>query len=154
MRRKPVLRTVLGIFVILGTGTALWSQSSQVVAVRTGHLFDSNSGKELTRQVVLIQGDRISEVGPEDQIKIPSGARVIDLSQATVLPGLIDGHTHVYDDLSNGERVTTTTEAWTLSAMKEAQTDLLAGFTTIRDCGTHGEGFGDVDIRNAINHDL
>jgi imidazolonepropionase-like amidohydrolase len=154
MRWKSVLRMLLGVLWIVGTATALWSQTSQVVAVRAGRLFDSKSGQELTRQVVLIQGERITEVGPEDQIKIPAGAQVIDLSQATVLPGLIDGHSHIYDSLTNGERVTTTTEAWTISAVKEALTDLRAGFTTMRDCGTHGEGYGDVDIRNAINRGL
>ena len=154
MRLKSMLRTVLVVMGMLGTATALWSQTSQVVAVRAGRLFDSKSGQVMTKQVVLVQGERITEVGPEDQIKIPQGARVIDLSQATVLPGLIDGHSHVFDSLSNGQRVTTTNEAWALSAMKEAQTDLRAGFTTMRDCGTHGEGYGDVDIRNAINRGL
>jgi imidazolonepropionase-like amidohydrolase len=114
-------------------------------------MFNSKSGQEMTKRVVLIQGERITDVGPEDQTKIPQGARVIDLSLATVLPGLIDGHSHDFDSLSNGQCVNTTNEAWTLSAMKEAQTDLRAGFTTMRDCGTHGEGYGDVDIRNAIN---
>ena len=154
MRLKSMLRTVLVVMGMFGTATALWSQTSQVVAVRAGRLFDSKSGQVMTKQVVLVQGERITEVGPEDQIKIPQGARVIDLSQATVLPGLIDGHSHVFDSLSNGQRVTTTNEAWALSAMKEAQTDLRAGFTTMRDCGTHGEGYGDVDIRNAINRGL
>ena len=154
MRCKHGLRMVLVILGVLGAATGLCAQTVQVVAIRAGRLFDSNSGRELVRQVVIVQGERIMEVGPEDQIKIPQGIRVIDLSQATVLPGLIDGHTHVYDSLSNGQRVTTTDEAWTLSAMKEAQTDLRAGFTTLRDCGTHGEGYGDVAIRDAINHGL
>jgi imidazolonepropionase-like amidohydrolase len=79
---------------------------------------------------------------------------VIDLSQATILPGLIDGHSHIYDSLSNGARVGTSTEAWTLMAVKEARTDLRAGFTSMRDVGTHGEGYGDVDVRNAINRGL
>ena len=122
--------------------------------VRAGRLFNSTSGQVMTKQVVLIQDERITEVGSEDQVTIPQGARVIDLSQATVLPGLIDGHSHVFDSFSNGQRVTTTNEAWTISAMKEAQTDLRAGFTTMRDCGTHGEGYGDVNIRNAINRGL
>src|SRR5688572_6726005 len=59
------------------------------MAVRAGRMFNSNTGQLLTRQVVLIQGDRITDVGPEGQVRIPSGIRVIDLSQATVLPGLI-----------------------------------------------------------------
>ena len=154
MRRKSILRTLAGVLGMLVTATVLWSQTPQVVAVRAGRLFNSKSGQVMTKQVVLIQGERITDVGPEDQIKIPQGARVIDLSQATVLPGLIDGHSHVFDSLSNGERVTTTNEAWAISAMHEAHTDLLAGFTSMRDCGTHGEGYGDVDIRNAINRGL
>ncbi len=130
---------------------ALHSQSSQPVAVRAGRLFDSKSAQLLTKQVVLIQGDRITDVGPEDRVKIPDGAQVIDLSQATVLPGLIDAHTHMYDSLSNAGRVTTSKEAWTILAVKEMLTDLRAGFTAARDVGTHGEGYGDVDVRDAIN---
>ncbi len=154
MRWKSLLRMLLGTLGVFVTATALWSQTPQVVAIRAGRLFNSNSGQMLTRQVVLLQGERITDVGPEDQIKIPQGARVIDLSQATVLPGLIDAHTHMYDSLSNGQRVTTSKEAWTLSAMSELQVDLRAGFTSARDCGTHGEGYGDVDVRNAINRGL
>jgi imidazolonepropionase-like amidohydrolase len=100
---------------------------------------------------VLISGDRITDVGPADRVQVPAGAKVIDLSQATVLPGLIDGHSHIYDTLSAAQRVATSNEAWTLLALKEAQTDLRAGFTTMRDLSTHGEGYGDVDVRNAIN---
>jgi len=154
MRRKYILSVAAGILAVLGTAIGAWSQTGAVVAIRAGRMFDSNTGQELARQVVIVQGERIIDVGPENQIKIPAGARVIDLSQATVLPGLIDGHSHVFDSLNNGERVTTTNEAWALSAMHEAYTDLLAGFTTMRDCGTHGEGYGDVDIRNAINRGL
>lgn len=141
-----------GIFLAMFFCTAaLHSQANQPVAVRAGRLFDSKTGQLLTKQVILIQGERIAEVGPEDRVKIPDGAQIIDLSQATVLPGLIDGHTHVYDSLSAGGRVNTSKEAWTISAVKEAKTDLLAGFTAARDVGTHGEGYGDVDVRDAIN---
>jgi imidazolonepropionase-like amidohydrolase len=108
----------------------------------------------LANQVVLIQGERITDLGPADQVKIPAGAQVIDLSQATVMPGLIDAHTHMYDSLSAGARVNTSKEAWTVSAVKEVRTDLRVGFTAARDVGTHGEGYGDVDVRNAINKGL
>ena len=139
-------------FAMLACTAALHAQKSQTVtAVRAGRLFDSKTATLLTNQVVLIQGDRITDVGPADRIQIPDGAQVIDLSQATVMPGLIDAHTHMFDSMSNGLRVTTSKEAWTISAVKEAQTDLRAGFTAARDCGTHGEGYGDVDLRNAIN---
>jgi imidazolonepropionase-like amidohydrolase len=150
MVRRKFLVTACAAMVMCAA--AVHSQTSQpVVAVKAGRLFDSKTAQILTRQVVLIQGERIMEVGPEDRVKIPDGAQVIDLSQATVLPGLIDGHTHIYDSLSAGARVNTSKEAWTISAVKEARTDLLAGFTAARDCATHGEGYGDVDVRNAIN---
>src|SRR3984893_4000082 len=117
---KSVLGTCLG---IVAFATLLYSQTPQVVAVRAGRLFDSKSGQLLTRQVVLIQGDLIRQVGSEDQVKVSPGAQVIDLSQATVLPGLIDGHSHVYDSLTAGGRVNTSKEAWTLLPLKEAQTN-------------------------------
>ena len=65
------------------------------VAIRAGRLFDPKTGTNLTNQVIVIQGDRITDVGPADRVKIPAGANVIDLSRATVLPGLIDRHVHL-----------------------------------------------------------
>src|SRR5215467_310254 len=117
------------------------------IAVKAGHLFDSKSGQMLTRQVVVITGERISEVGPEGQVKIPAGVPVIDLSRATVLPGLIDAHTHMF----NNRGPKGTTEASMLIAVQNAQADLRAGFTAARDMSSHGNGYGYVEIRNAIN---
>jgi imidazolonepropionase-like amidohydrolase len=141
-------------FVLFVMATPFWAQTPQVVAVRAGHLFDSKAGQMLNNQVVLISGEKITEVGAADRVQIPAGAQVIDLSQATVMPGFVDAHTHVYSSLSNAARVTTTKEAWTLMAMENALTTLRAGFTSARDVGTHGEGYGDVDIRNAINRGI
>jgi imidazolonepropionase-like amidohydrolase len=151
MYRKFFVGSLLA---ILGTAIPLWAQAPRVVAVRAGHLFNSVSGNMLTDQVVLIEGERITDVGAADRVQIPSGAQVLDLSQATVLPGLIDAHTHVFSSLSAGARVNMSKEAWTLMALGNAQTTLRAGFTTVRDLGTHGEGYGDVDVRNAINRGL
>ena len=118
----------------------------EAVAVRAGRLFDSATGQMLSRQVVLLQGDRITAVGPEGQVAVPAGMRVIDLSQATVLPGLIDAHTHMFN--TKGKM---TTEASVIIATQNARNDLLAGFTAARDMTSHGNGYGDVEIRNAIN---
>ena len=119
----------------------------RVVAVRAGRMFDSKAGQMLTSQVVLLNGERITAVGPEAQIKIPAGAQVIDLSQATVLPGLIDGHTHMF----NPRKPNGTTEDYMLIAVQNVQANLRAGFTAARDMTSHGNGYGDVAIRNAIN---
>src|SRR5438445_11681309 len=81
--------------------TTVWSQGvgkyfapkDQVVAIKAGRLFDARSGNLLNNQIVLIKGDRITDVGAD--LSIPAGARVLDLSGATVLPGMIDAHVHV-----------------------------------------------------------
>jgi len=119
----------------------------RLIAIRAGHLFDSKNGQMLTSQVVLLLGERVTEVGPESQVKIPAEARVIDLSHATVLPGLIDGHTHMF----NARKPNGTTEDYMLIAVQNVQANLRAGFTAARDMTTHGNGYGDVAIRNAIN---
>src|ERR1700693_3734471 len=119
----------------------------RAIAVRAGHLFDSKSGQMLAKQVVVLMGDRITEVGPEGQVKIPAGAEVIDLRQATVLPGLIDAHTHMF----NQRKPMGTTEDYMLIAVQHVQANLRAGFTAARDMTSHGNGYGDVAIRDAIN---
>lgn len=142
------------------SGTAVWSQdrggqaqespylapTTQVVAVRAGRLFDANAGTMLNNQIVLVRGDRITDVGPS--VQIPPGARVIDLSAATVLPGMIDGHVH-----TNGPIPNESVEHRTMVMIQSAQWDLDAGFTTVVDLDSRG-GFGTVELRNAINSGL
>ena len=117
------------------------------VAVRAGRLFDSKAGRMLSNQVVLISGERITEAGPESRVKIPAGTPVIDLRKATVLPGLIDAHTHMF----NQRKPKGTTEDYMLIAVQNVEANLRAGFTAARDMTSHGNGYGDVAVRNAIN---
>jgi imidazolonepropionase-like amidohydrolase len=141
-------------------------QAGQVVAIRAGRLFDPKSGTLLSNQVVIIRGDHIADVGAGAQI--PSGANVIDLSRATVLPGLIDTHLHVMDGspltAPGGPGIAPGTapvgpgaqslQYRELVALINAQRDLTAGFTTIVDLMSHGGWYGTVDLRNAINNGL
>jgi len=130
-----------------GSGFAQCPEPLGVTAVRAGRLFDSEAGRMLTNQVIVINGERITAVGPEAQVKIPAGARVVDLSRATVLPGLIDAHTHMFNDPVQGW----SPERMTLMAVTNMQADLYGGITSARDMGSHSNGYADVDIRNAIN---
>ena len=121
--------------------------STRVTAIRAGRLFDSVTGIVRTKQVVLVQGERITEVGAEGEVTIPSGAQVIDLSTATVLPGLIDAHTHMF----NNPTPKMSRERSTIIAIQNLQSDLRNGFTAARDMSSHGNGYTDVDLRDAIN---
>src|SRR5438477_5513459 len=117
---------------------------AQMIAVRAGRLFDSKTGQMLTKQVVVLEGDRITNVGPEGQVKIPAGSQVIDLRQATVLPGLIDAHTHMF----NQRGPKGTAESSMLIAVQNAEADLRAGFTAARDMSSHGNGYADLAVRD------
>jgi imidazolonepropionase-like amidohydrolase len=133
--------------------------ANQVVAVRAGHLFDSRTGSLVADQVIVVRGDRIAEVGPGAQVRIPSGAQVIDLSRATVLPGLIDAHTHIFlTGESHGRyEEQLLKESWqyrTIEAVVNARRDLMAGFTAMRDCETEGAMYSDVDVKRAIERGL
>jgi imidazolonepropionase-like amidohydrolase len=116
------------------------------VAIRAGRMFDSLSGKMLTKQVVIIQGQRITDVGPDGSVTIPAGARVIDLSQSTVLPGFIDAHNHFMT--SRGEM---TADQALLVATKRLRDALVNGFTSMKEMTSHGNGYQDVTLRDMIN---
>jgi imidazolonepropionase-like amidohydrolase len=120
------------------------------IAIRAGRLFDSNAGRLLTDQIVVIRGDRITATGPSATTPIPVRAEVFDLRAATLLPGLIDAHTHMFNTPKPGM----SRELSTLIAVQNIQADLRAGFTSVRDMSSHDNGYADVDIRNAIDKGL
>jgi len=126
--------------VVLGAAFAQGAHA-QTVAIRAGRLFDPKSGADLQNRVIVVSGDRIADVGPASTVKIPAGARVIDLSFATVLPGLIDGHVHLTD--GKGDQMA--------EAKKATHDSLNAGFTTLVPQGSHGGAYTDVDLQKQID---
>jgi imidazolonepropionase-like amidohydrolase len=132
------------------------ARTNEKVAIRAGRLFDAKSDTLKKQQVILIEGTRIVQVGPANEVQIPAGAEILDMNNATVLPGLIDGHTHVFassPDLDE-QMMREPLQYRALQALVNAQRDLYVGFTTLRDLKTLGGMYGDVDLRNAINNGL
>lgn len=125
-------------------------QAPKRVVVRAGKLLDVKSGKTLTNQAIVIEGDKIVSVGPAAEFKTSAGDTLIDLSRATVLPGLIDAHTHLTGDVKNVgyQGLGISVPRATLTGARNARLTLEAGFTTVRNVGA--EGYGDVALRDAI----
>jgi imidazolonepropionase-like amidohydrolase len=125
--------------------------AAQVTAIRAGKLIDPDKEVALTDQVILIHDNKIDAVGKD--VAIPAGAKIIDLSKMTVLPGLIDCHTHLADGAHEGEpmgqfRKTAAQDA--LESVPNARVTLESGFTTVRDVGVY-RALVDVALRDAIN---
>ena len=122
------------------------------LVIKAGRLFDGTGDAYRSGQVVVIEADRITAVGPAGQVKEPEGAVVIDLSEATLLPGLIDAHTHIGSRADRYEEIAKfkdTPFQSAFAAVKHAKTTLESGFTTIRDLG--GRPFLAVDLRTSID---
>src|ERR1700688_121497 len=148
MKMKRCLIAGLWLLVSLGAAGAQSSPAPKMVAIRAGRLLDVKTGKTLSNQVIVIQDDKIVSVGSSNQI--PAGALTIDLSNATVLPGLIDAHTHITGTTNFGySRLGISIPREALNGARNARVTLDAGFTTIRNVGA--SGFTDVALRDAIN---
>jgi imidazolonepropionase-like amidohydrolase len=123
----------------------------KVVAIRAGKLVDVANGAVLKDQTIIVTGETITSVGPSASARVPAGAELIDLSAQTVLPGLIDMHTHLTADpmLSGYIALGVSDIRAALYGARAARLTLEAGFTTVRNVGAGG--FGDVALRDAIN---
>src|SRR5437016_12750578 len=129
---------------------------AQITVIKAVTLSDGTSAKPRKSQTIVIRGNRIESVGAD--VATPAGARVIDLSNMTVLPGMIDAHTHIFlqgeDPAQGGYDIQLLKYPLAYRAARaavSARRALQQGFTTIRDVETEGAGYGDVGIKQAIN---
>jgi len=148
------LCVVFSLFLPFAPATFPQSDAPTLTVLHAARLLDIEAGKIVSPGEVLVQGDRILEVG--SAVKHPASARVIDLGDVTLLPGLVDAHIHLFlhpgaEDLQTVEE---SVPERTIIATQAAREDLLAGFTAERDMGTEGAGSADSAVRNAINSGL
>jgi len=144
-------RSTTGVGIVVSLLVFCVGLCGQVTAIKAGKLIDTEAGTVLSNQVIVVKDGKIDAVGAN--LKIPSDAKVIDLEGMTVLPGLIDCHTHMTDSYTDADplselRKTSATDAFL--SIPNARSVLLAGFTTVRDVGTY-RALVDVALRDAIN---
>jgi imidazolonepropionase-like amidohydrolase len=139
---------------ILVTGSAM-PVSAQVL-LRPAGVFDGVDGTVHAGWVVLVRGERIEAVGPATSVRAPADARVIDLAGATLMPGIIEGHSHLllhpYDETGWNDQVLRESPAERVArATVHARNTLFAGITMVRDLGSEGAGYADVGLKQAID---
>jgi imidazolonepropionase-like amidohydrolase len=139
------------LFLIANAAAQTQAAPGRPIVLHAARLFDVKAGRLINPAEVLVQGERIVEIGTS--VKHPAGAEVIDLGDRTLLPGLIDAHIHLFlhpgaEDL---QTVQESVPQRTITATLAARDDLLAGFTAERDMGTEGAGSADTAVRNAID---
>lgn len=151
--RNPARKVSFFVLLMLSVAGVVTQAASVTrhVVIRPGHLLDVKTGNTLAGQAIVIEDDKIVSVGPAANVKPVAGTETIDLPNATVLPGLIDAHTHLTFDNGQfgyqGLGISVPREA--LTGAKNARITLEAGFTTVRNVGA--SGYSDVALRDAIN---
>ena len=138
---------------VLGLSSANGQQATPAgrTLVRAGHLVDVKTGQVSDAQTIVVIGDKIQSMGPSASIAAEPGDKVVDLGRLTVLPGLIDVHTHLTmnPDFDPYKELTSTSAKQAINGVVNANTTLLAGITSVRNVGANG--FVDVDLRDAVN---
>src|ERR1700753_798348 len=135
------------------------AQPETVYLLRPARVFDGDSAQLRDGWVVLVRGEQIESVGPSSEVHAPSDAKVVELPGMTLMPGLIEAHSHVllhpYSETPWNDQVAR--EALSLRvarATNHLRSTLLAGFTTIRDLGTEGAGYADVGLKQAVEQGI
>jgi len=149
----------LAVCFLFTTTVAQQNAPAKIIALRASRMLDVKSGSMVHDAVLLIQDEKITAAGAS--LKIPAGAEVVDLGNATLLPGLIDCHTHLMarmsddDPQSYGLSLLTKSQAFrALEGAADARITLRAGFTAVRDVESEGSGYADIALRDAINQGL
>jgi len=161
MRRFGALVLFLPVAVAALTAVPA-DQTAQAPArylIRPQRVFDSATGTMLDGVAVLVRGERIEEVGPASTMTVPAGTQMVDLPRTTLLPGLIDAHSHVllhpYDETPWIDQVLKEPESLRVArAVNHLRATLDAGFTTLRDLGTEGAGYADYGLKQAIEQGI
>ncbi len=151
IRKLSLALALLAAFALPYTAFAQ-AAPAQRTLIRAGHLLDVKTGKLADGQTIVVVGDTIQSIEPTGSISAQPGDKVIDLGGMTVLPGLIDVHTHLTmnPDFDPYRELTSTNAKEAINGVVNARTTLLAGFTSVRNVGAGG--FADVDLRDAINN--
>jgi imidazolonepropionase-like amidohydrolase len=130
-----------------------------VYLLKPAHVFDGESAQIHDNWVVVVRGEKIEAVGPANEVKVPADAKVIELHGMTLMPGLIDAHSHIllhpYSETVWNDQVAR--EALSLRvarATNHLRNTLMAGFTSLRDLGTEGAGYADVGLKQAVNQGI
>src|SRR5438445_10051046 len=157
--QKLILAWLGAVIAALAAANSTGAQNApqvSVTVIRAGTLIDGKSGEPKKNQVIVVRGNRIESVQDAASAKIPSGAKTIDLSAATVLPGLIDSHTHIFlwgeDPKKGGYDANILKAGIGLRAARATygvRRGLEQGFVALRDVETEGAGLGDIAVRHA-----
>lgn len=151
-RRLLTLCTCLALIALQTLTSGLAQQTAaKRTLIRAGHLLDVKTGKISDAQTIIVVGDSVQTIAPSASVSQQTGDEVIDLGSMTVLPGLIDVHTHLTmnTDFDPFREITSTNAKEAINGVVNARKTLMAGFTTVRNVGAGG--FVDVDLRDAIN---
>ena len=163
-RAAPAVLTAVGALAALAAPLAAQTPAAApppaaapALVLRAARLFDGTGGALVRDAAVVIVGDRITAVGPAARVAVPAGARVVDLGDATLLPGFVDMHVHIAgrtlgDPRADGSSVRDLPAYLTVRGVENARRTLMAGFTTIRTAG--GGDFADVALRQAIDEGI
>jgi imidazolonepropionase-like amidohydrolase len=151
-RKCSLALALLGFLFAWSHAASAQTAPAQRTLVRAGHVLDVKTGKLSDAETLIVTGDTIQSIQPTASVPPQPGDKVIDLGGMTVLPGLIDVHTHLTmnPDFDPYRELTSTSAKEAINGVVNARTTLLAGFTSVRNVGA--SGFVDVDLRDAINN--